>query len=335
METPQRQNNFVRSREAPMDFQYDEGNPFYVTTSIFGNTPIPTIPQQTESDVDDTAGIAGQKRTLFSLLVRFTGYTAWWHRPFSLFHSPPSRSLKPPGTLSSTSNSAPSTPFSNLVLFSTSFSPSSPFGATIVNKNNGNNNVTTKVDSTPKTPVMGGKFLFSPPNSDIFNSPSTSTLAGRAGAREFRQLKKRRAETAWTQRSRSRSSSRSRSRSRTRSTMDGRLSRIGGRDFGESDVSDSEGRSNNTRYKDANTSMYEDTGTDPQDYYSSPLPPTSQQSMMNRDMPYILSGYTQLLCNILLLGVGFYYVLQFVLTVQRDVDLKVEEYSSGRYRRNC
>lgn len=88
--------------------------------------------------------------------------------------------------------------------------------------------------------MLGSKFLFSPPNSDIFNSPSTSSLAGRAGAREFRQLKKRRAETARTPRSRSKSSSRSRSRSRNRSTMDGRLSRIGGREFGESDVSDSE-----------------------------------------------------------------------------------------------
>lgn len=67
METSQKQNGFFRSKEAPMEFQYDVDNPFHVTTSIFSNTPKPSTPQPTESDVDEPAGIAGQKRTLFSV----------------------------------------------------------------------------------------------------------------------------------------------------------------------------------------------------------------------------------------------------------------------------
>ncbi|OLL25636.1 Nucleus export protein brr6 [Neolecta irregularis DAH-3] len=48
----------------------------------------------------------------------------------------------------------------------------------------------------------------------------------------------------------------------------------------------------------------------------------------HRDIPYIASGYLQLLFNLFLIGILLYLVLAFVKTIQRDVDQKVEEYSA-------
>ncbi|KAJ1926847.1 hypothetical protein IWQ60_003433 [Tieghemiomyces parasiticus] len=45
------------------------------------------------------------------------------------------------------------------------------------------------------------------------------------------------------------------------------------------------------------------------------------------DIPYILSGYIQMLFNLFIVAVVLYIVTQFIMTIQRDVDLKVDEYS--------
>jgi hypothetical protein len=50
------------------------------------------------------------------------------------------------------------------------------------------------------------------------------------------------------------------------------------------------------------------------------------------DLPYVASGYVQLVFNMFLVGVALYIGLAFIRTIQRDVDLKVEEYSAGIYR---
>lgn len=47
------------------------------------------------------------------------------------------------------------------------------------------------------------------------------------------------------------------------------------------------------------------------------------------DLPYVASGYVQLVFNMFLVGVALYIGLAFIRTIQRDVDLKVEEYSAG------
>lgn len=47
------------------------------------------------------------------------------------------------------------------------------------------------------------------------------------------------------------------------------------------------------------------------------------------DLPYVASGYVQLVFNIFLVGVALYIGLAFIRTIQRDVDQKVEEYSAG------
>lgn len=47
------------------------------------------------------------------------------------------------------------------------------------------------------------------------------------------------------------------------------------------------------------------------------------------DLPYVASGYVQLVFNMFLVGVALYIGLAFIRTIQRDVDLKVEEYSTG------
>ncbi|TRM62936.1 Di-sulfide bridge nucleocytoplasmic transport domain-containing protein [Schizophyllum amplum] len=69
----------------------------------------------------------------------------------------------------------------------------------------------------------------------------------------------------------------------------------------------------------------------------SPAPPQS-------DMPYILLGYLQFFFNLSLVLVFLYLVLQFILTVQRDVEQRISEYSMdivqeislcvGQYRNN-
>lgn len=47
------------------------------------------------------------------------------------------------------------------------------------------------------------------------------------------------------------------------------------------------------------------------------------------DLPYVASGYLQLIFNMFLVGVALYIVWAFIRTIQRDVDQKVEEYSAG------
>ncbi|KAL1917791.1 uncharacterized protein VTP21DRAFT_3625 [Calcarisporiella thermophila] len=47
-----------------------------------------------------------------------------------------------------------------------------------------------------------------------------------------------------------------------------------------------------------------------------------------QDIPLIVSGYLQLFFNIFLIAVLLYLVTQFIQSVQRDVDLRVEEYSA-------
>ncbi|KAK9702203.1 hypothetical protein K7432_011364 [Basidiobolus ranarum] len=47
------------------------------------------------------------------------------------------------------------------------------------------------------------------------------------------------------------------------------------------------------------------------------------------DMPYIISGWLQLVFNLVLVAISLYIILQFIYTVQKDVDIKVEEYSAG------
>ena len=47
------------------------------------------------------------------------------------------------------------------------------------------------------------------------------------------------------------------------------------------------------------------------------------------DLPYVASGYVQLVFNMFLVGVALYIGLAFIQTIQRDVNQKVEEYSTG------
>jgi hypothetical protein len=47
------------------------------------------------------------------------------------------------------------------------------------------------------------------------------------------------------------------------------------------------------------------------------------------DLPYVASGYVQLVFNMFLVGVALYIGFAFIRTIQRDVDQKVEEYSAG------
>ncbi|OCH88338.1 hypothetical protein OBBRIDRAFT_758305 [Obba rivulosa] len=52
----------------------------------------------------------------------------------------------------------------------------------------------------------------------------------------------------------------------------------------------------------------------------SPAPPQS-------DLPYILLGYLQFFFNLSLILLFLYLLIQFILTVQRDVELRISEYS--------
>ena len=48
----------------------------------------------------------------------------------------------------------------------------------------------------------------------------------------------------------------------------------------------------------------------------------------HRDLPYIASGYLQLFFNLFLLSVLLYFLVSFIMTIQADVNKKVEEYSA-------
>jgi hypothetical protein len=52
----------------------------------------------------------------------------------------------------------------------------------------------------------------------------------------------------------------------------------------------------------------------------------------HREISYIASGYLQLGFNFFLVSVLLYLIYGFVRTIQRDVDLKVDEYSAGTCR---
>lgn len=63
--------------------------------------------------------------------------------------------------------------------------------------------------------------------------------------------------------------------------------------------------------------------------------PTDKLSQSNswslhdhRDLPYIASGYLQLFFNLFLLSVLLYFLVSFIMTIQADVNKKVEEYST-------
>ncbi|KAJ1982437.1 hypothetical protein H4R33_005035 [Dimargaris cristalligena] len=60
-----------------------------------------------------------------------------------------------------------------------------------------------------------------------------------------------------------------------------------------------------------------------------PPPPATNDNWQQRhhDLPFILSGYIQMFFNLFIVGVILYVVTQFIMTIQRDVDLKVDEYS--------
>lgn len=61
-------------------------------------------------------------------------------------------------------------------------------------------------------------------------------------------------------------------------------------------------------------------------HYTLNMPgPAAPQS----DLPYVLLGYLQFFFNLSLVLVFLYLVIQFILTVQRDVELRISEYSMG------
>lgn len=47
------------------------------------------------------------------------------------------------------------------------------------------------------------------------------------------------------------------------------------------------------------------------------------------DLPYVLLGYLQFFFNLSLILVFLYLLVQFILTVQRDVEHRISEYSMG------
>jgi hypothetical protein len=62
-------------------------------------------------------------------------------------------------------------------------------------------------------------------------------------------------------------------------------------------------------------------------------PPSTWTS--DPDLPYVASGYVQLVFNMFLVGVALYIGFAFIRTIQRDVDQKVEEYSAGTSSSFC
>jgi len=83
---------------------------------------------------------------------------------------------------------------------------------------------------------------------------------------------------------------------------------------GDGSGSESDGHDNHTKLHTQNTS----------NHYTLNLPsaPAPQS-----DTPYILLGYLQFFFNLSLVLVFLYLVLQFILTVQRDVEQRISEYS--------
>ncbi|KAJ2820899.1 hypothetical protein IWW50_004871 [Coemansia erecta] len=57
-------------------------------------------------------------------------------------------------------------------------------------------------------------------------------------------------------------------------------------------------------------------------------PSTTERLQMHRDIPYVISGYLQLAFNVFMVGTVLVLVLHVLLTIQRDVNAKVHEYSA-------
>ncbi|KAJ1800506.1 hypothetical protein LPJ59_001046 [Coemansia sp. RSA 2399] len=55
---------------------------------------------------------------------------------------------------------------------------------------------------------------------------------------------------------------------------------------------------------------------------------TNERLQMHRDLPYVISGYLQLGFNIFMVGTVLVIVVNVLLTIRRDVNSKVQEYSS-------
>lgn len=61
-------------------------------------------------------------------------------------------------------------------------------------------------------------------------------------------------------------------------------------------------------------------------HYTLNMPGSAPQQS---DLPYVLLGYLQFFFNLSLILVFLYLLLQFILTVQRDVEHRISEYSMG------
>ncbi|KAJ1665808.1 hypothetical protein EV178_002809 [Coemansia sp. RSA 1646] len=55
---------------------------------------------------------------------------------------------------------------------------------------------------------------------------------------------------------------------------------------------------------------------------------TNERIQMHRDLPYVISGYLQLGFNVFMVGTVLIIVVNVLLTIRRDVNSKVQEYSS-------
>lgn len=83
-----------------------------------------------------------------------------------------------------------------------------------------------------------------------------------------------------------------------------------------------------------NRDMYQDVDSDDEETTMSKRqegsnPDATAWSLNHhRDLPYIASGYLQLFFNISLLSILLYFLVSFIMTIQADVNKKVEEYSA-------
>ncbi|KAJ2352777.1 hypothetical protein GGH92_001071 [Coemansia sp. RSA 2673] len=57
-------------------------------------------------------------------------------------------------------------------------------------------------------------------------------------------------------------------------------------------------------------------------------PTVVERLQMYRDLPYVISGYLQLVFNVFMVGTVLMIIVHVLLTIQRDVNSKVQEYSA-------
>ncbi|KAJ2890515.1 hypothetical protein IWW38_004090, partial [Coemansia aciculifera] len=57
-------------------------------------------------------------------------------------------------------------------------------------------------------------------------------------------------------------------------------------------------------------------------------PTVVERLQMHRDIPYVISGYLQLGFNVFMVGTVLLIIVHVLLTIQRDVNSKVQEYST-------